>query len=205
MTKYEDMLDDVIPEVPGCSVDVAINALRNACMELFQKSWIYTQNQDPITTEVGTAEYDMDSFTNQRIVGVVSAYLGDTPLIPLAEEMLNATNRHWATETGFVEGYMMTDSNLVRLYRIPEVTGTLNMKVALAPNKKSTGIETFVYDLYSEGIAAGAKARLMTIPKKPFTDLNTSLMYRAQFAATVSDARWRARQSLTSSNLLAMN
>jgi hypothetical protein len=76
------------------------------------------------------------------------------------------------------------------------------MTVALAPTRKSTGIETFIYDLYSEGIAAGAKARLMAMPSKPFTDLNASMMYRAQFSAVISDAKWRTKKSLASSNLM---
>lgn len=201
MTKYEEMLNDVLPDVPGCGNDVAINALRNACIELLQKSFIYRQEQDPITVTAGTAVYDLDSFTGYRIVGVTSAYFGDNPIVPVSADMLQKAKRHWETEKGFVEGYMLNDSESVRLYRIPTENGVLSMTLALAPTVKSVGIETFIYDLYSEGIAAGAKARLMAIPGKPYTNLDLSVMNRAMFSSAIRDAKWRAIKSLSSANL----
>lgn len=202
ITLYTSMLDDVMPDVMGCSVDLAVNALRNAAIELHQKSWIYTQAQDPINVIAGTAEYDLDSFTNYRVVGVTSAYIDEHPITPLALETLARTRRHWELEAGYVEGYLLTDSNVVRLYRIPQAAAVLRMTLALAPTKASTGIETFIYDLYSEGIAAGAKARLMAIPSKPFSNTGASALYRAEFSAVLTDAKWRAKKSLTSANLM---
>lgn len=201
-TPYLNMLDDVMPELMGCTVDLAVNALRNASIELYQKSWIYTQTHDPVSLIPGIAEYDLDTFTNQRIIGVTSAYVGEKPIVPLAAAMLSKTNRKWESEVGIVEGYLLTDSNIVRVYRIPQVREALNMTVVLAPTKASTAIETYIYDLYSEGIAAGAKARLMAMPSKPFSNMSASMMYRAEFSAILIDAKWRARKSLTSANLM---
>lgn len=204
MTKYEDMLDDVLPELMGCSVELAINALRNTCMELFQKSWIYTQQVDPIAVVEDVATYDLDSFTNQRIVGVVSAWFDGVRIAPLAAEMLNKNRLRWEADKGSVEGYIIKESNAIQLYRIPDQNGELVLTVALAPNKKSTGVESFVYDFYSEAIAAGAKARLMAIPSKPFSNINASMMYRAQFSAAITDAKWKAKLALTTSNLTVL-
>ena len=204
MTKYEDMLDDVIPELMGCSVELAINALRNTCIELFQKSWIYTQQMDTVPVVADVAEYDLDSFSGQRIVGVVSAWFDGNRIAPLSTEMLNKNRLRWEADKGNVEGYIIKESNLIQLYRIPDRSGDLVVTVALAPTTKSTGIETFVYDFYSEAIAAGAKARLMAIPSKPFSNINASMMYRAQFAAAVTDAKWKAKLALTSSNLTVL-
>ena len=201
MTKYEDMLDDVLPELMGCSVELAVNALRNTCIELFQKSWIYTQQMDTIPVLTSVPEYDLDSFSGYRVVGVVSAWINGLRVNPLATEMLNKNYLKWESATGGVEGYIIKESNLIRLYRIPERDGVLDLTVALAPTTKSTGIETFVYDFYSEAIAAGAKARLMAIPSKPFSNINASMMYRAQFAAAITDAKWKAKLALTNSTL----
>lgn len=201
MTKYEDMLDDVIPELMGCSVELAINALRNTCIELFQKSWIYTQQMDTIPVLTSVPEYDLDSFSGYRVVGVVSAWFNGVRVGPLATETLNKNYLRWEADAGTVEGYIIKESNLIRLYRIPEQDGVLDLTVALAPTTKSTGIETFVYDFYSEAIAAGAKARLMAIPSKPFSNINASMMYRAQFAAAITDAKWKAKLALTNSTL----
>jgi hypothetical protein len=201
MIKFEDMLNDVLPDVPGCATDLAVNALRNAAIELCTKSWIYTQPSDPQDTVKDQAEYDLDTFNGYKTIGIVSAYFDDAKLIPIGGTSLNRSNLHWADDVGTPTNYYSLDYTTVRLYRIPDVVGTLNTTVALTPTKTSSGIENYIYDLYSEALAAGAKARLMLIPSKPFTDPNTSREYRLQFSAAITDAKWRAHKSLTNAQL----
>lgn len=201
MIKFEDMLNDVLPDVPGCTNEMAINALRNAAIELYTKSWIYTQACDEQQTVIGQADYDLDTFTNYRNVGIVYAQFNDAALIPIGITSLNRSNLRWQDDIGTPTNYYSDDYTAIRLYRIPDLVGTLNSRVALTPTKTSTGIENFIYDLYSEALAAGAKARLMLIPSKPFTDPNTSREYRMQFSAAITDAKWRAHKSLTNAQL----
>lgn len=201
MIKFEDMLNDVLPDVPGCANELAINALRNAAIELYTKSWIYTQACDPQQTIIGQAEYDLDSFNLYKIIGIVSASIDDAAIIPVGVTSLNRSNLRWQDDNGTPTNYLSYDYTTVRLYPIPDKVQTLNVHVALTPAKNSPGVENFIYDLYSEQLAAGAKARLMLMPNKPFTDLNTSREYRAQFAAAITDAKWRGYKSLTNAQL----
>lgn len=201
MIKFEDMLDDVMPDMLGCSPELAIWALRNAAIELYTKSWIHTQPCDPQNTVIGQAEYDLDTFTNYRNIGVVSVYLDDATLTPTGVTPLNRSNLRWQDDKGTPTNYIVLDFASLRLYRIPDFVGVLNATVALTPSKNATGIENFVYDLYAEQLAAGAKARLMLIPNKPYSDPATSREYRAQFAAAITDAKWRAHKSLTNAQL----
>lgn len=204
MIKFEDMLDDVLPDVPGCSNELAINALRNAAIELYTKSWIYTQPCDPQPTVKNQADYDLDTFTNYRNIGIVSVNFDDAQLTPTGVTNLNRSNLRWQDDVGTPTNYISADYISIRLYRIPDVVGTLNAVVALAPSKTATGIEDFIYHLYSEQLAAGAKARLMLMPNKPFSDPVISREYRAQFAAAITDAKWRAHKSLTTAQLKAV-
>lgn len=201
MIKFEDMLNDVIPEVPGCTNEMAINALRNASIELYTKSWIYIQSCDEQNTVINQAEYDIDTFGGYKVIGIVSVQYKDAALIPVGITSLNRSNLRWQDDVGTPTNYLSNDYTTVRLYRIPDAVGALNITVALTPTKTSTGIDNFVYDLYSEQLAAGAKARLMLIPSKPFTDPNTSREYRAQFSSAITDAKWRAHKSLTNAQL----
>jgi len=203
MIKFEDMLNDVLPDVPGCTNELAINALRNAAIELYTKSWIYTQACDPQDTVIGQAEYDLDTFNQYKLIGLVSASIDDAAIVPVGVTSLNRSNLRWQDDTGLPTNYLTYDYTTIRLYPIPDRVSTLNVTVALTPSKTSTGVENFIYDLYSEQLAAGAKARLMLIPNKPFTDNNTSREYRAQFAAAITDAKWRGYKSLTNAQLQA--
>ena len=201
MIKFEDMLNDVLPDVPGCTNELAINALRNAAIELYTKSWIYTQACDPQQTVIGQADYDLDTFTNYKNIGIVSASINDAAIIPVGVTSLNRSNLRWQDDTGLPTNYLAYDYATLRLYPIPDRVSTLNITIALTPAKNATGVEDFIYDLYSEQLAAGAKARLMLIPNKPYTDQNTSREYRAQFSAAITDAKWRAHKSLTNAQL----
>lgn len=201
MIKFEDMLNDVLPDVPGCTNELAVNALRNAAIELCTKSWIYIQASDPQNTVIGQAEYDLDTFNLYKPIGIVSASFNDAALTPIGITSLNRSNLRWQDDTGTPTNYFSHDYTTLRLYRIPDLVGTLNVTIALTPAKNATGIENFIYDLYSEQLAAGAKARLMLIPNKPFSEPNTSREYRAQFSAAITDAKWRAHKSLTNAQL----
>lgn len=204
MIKFEDMLNDVMPDVPGCSEDMAINALRNACIELLTKSWIYTQPSDPQQTVIGQAEYDLDTYTGYRNIGIVSAYFDDFALQPAGVTMLNRSNLRWQDDKAKPTHYFSNDYTTIRLYKIPDSVGTLNVSIALTLAKNASGVENFIYDLYSEQIASGAKARLMLIPGKSYTEPNASREYRAQFAAAITDAKWRAHKSLTTAQIQAV-
>ena len=204
MIKFEDMLNDVLPDVPGCSEELAINALRNACIELLSKSWLYTQPCDPQNTVIGQAEYDLDTFNGYRNIGIISVYFDDFALLPAGVTMLNRSNLRWQDDIATPTNYLSSDYSTIRLYKIPDSVGVLNATVALTLAKNATGIENFVYDIYSEQIAAGAKARLMLIPSKPYSDPNISREYRAQFSAAITDAKWRAHKSLTTAQIQAV-
>ena len=196
-TTFISMLDDVMPDLNGCSTDMATNALRNTCIELYQKSWIKTLSVSPITVVAGTAAYALTPPTNMQIVGIKEVYFNGTSLNAIAGTEATNASHDWNTDVGEVNGYMFLDGSTLRLYRSPTVNGVLNVVMALAPTRSSTEIDTYVYDLYSEAIAAGAKARLMAIPHKPYSDAGTGITYRAQFAAAVKDARWRAYKAST--------
>lgn len=203
MIKFTDMLDDVMTDVPGCSEALAVHALRNAAIELHTKSWLYTQDCDAQQTVIGQAEYDLDQFAGYRVIGVSDAKFNDATLAPTAVGVLNMNTTRWEDDTGTPTHYFTTDFATLRLYKIPDVVGTLYAKVVLTPSKTATGVENFIYDLYSEQLAAGAKARLMLIPDKPYTNPDVSREYRAQFAEAITDAKWRAHMSLSSTQLQA--
>jgi hypothetical protein len=202
MTKaFTAMLDDVLPELNGCSPEMATNALRNTCIELYKKSWIKTTELAAITVVPGTNTYTLTAPTNTQIVGIKEAYIGTKKINPIASTETTNTDHYWVTDSGDVSGYFFENGNTIHLYRNPINADTLHVIVALAPTTSATDIDQNIYDLYSEGICAGAKARLMSIPHKPYSDAGTSITYRAQFADVIRDAKWRAYKASTPSQV----
>jgi hypothetical protein len=202
MTKaFTAMLDDVLPELNGCSPEMATNALRNACIELYKKSWTKVTELTAITVVPGTSSYTLTAPANTQIIGIKEAYIGSKKLTPIAATETTSADHYWVTDSGDVSGYFFEAGNTIHLYRNPATADTLHVIVALAPTTTATDIDQHIYDLYSEGICAGAKARLMSIPHKPYSDAGTAITYRALFAEAVRDAKWRAYKASTSSQI----
>ena len=58
--KYEDLLPDIIPMVPGCTDTLIENTIRNTVIELCEKSEVYQAELDPVDTVANTYEYDFE-------------------------------------------------------------------------------------------------------------------------------------------------
>jgi hypothetical protein len=201
MTAFTAMLDDVMPELNGCSKELAINALLNAAIELYKKSWILSVDITPITVVPGTSVYVIPAIANKQIIGVRELYVGASKIDPIAGTITSNADHLWKTDVGGVVGYQIENGSSIRLYKVPQVADVINATIVVAPSKSATDIDTFIYDMYSEALAAGAKARLMTIPHKPFTDAGTAMTYRAQFAEAIRDAKWKAYKASTNAGM----
>lgn len=194
---FNAMLDDVLPDLSGCSTALAINAIRNTVIEFYKKTQIKTANITPVTLIPGVNSYALGVSSSLQIVAVKNIYLDSLLLSPISEVALDATYQDIQAQTGKVIGYQLEFGNTIHVYRNPTQTGTLNGKVAVAPNTSAVEMDLDLYYLYSEAIAAGAKARVMSIPKKPYSDSGTAMMYRQEFSAAIRDAKWRAIKGST--------
>jgi hypothetical protein len=201
MVKYEDMLDEVMPELPGCSNAIAVKALKDACHMFLSQSLVYQQKNDPISVEAGTAEYDLDSFTGYENIMPVAVYIDTRKIDPTTEDKLRTMHRQWDEQEGQVGAYIMVSPDIIRLVYIPEADGVLDVKVALTTSKRSTGIEDFIWDQYYEYIAAGAKRRVMRIPNKPYSQPELAKEYGMTERFGIDQARSRSLKSGTNTSL----
>lgn len=81
----------------------------------------------------------------------------------------------------------------VRLVGIP--TGTiadaLIARVALTPTRDSESVDDWLVEEYFDALSDGAKARLMRMPKKNWSDANTGAAYMAKFEFEKSRAKMK--------------
>src|SRR5438270_592569 len=74
---------------------------------------------------------------------------------------------------------------------LPELPGCANALGA------STGFPDWIFSRYLDALAAGAKARLMLMQAKPWSNAGQAADYRSQFDAEVANARAEATTALT--------
>lgn len=202
--------DEVMPHLPGCELPIAENAIRNAAIEFCKKSLILQVDLDAFTTVAGQSTYDLAYDANLGVTKIVSGRWsagtgGSGRLWPTSPDVLDQSGIEWETLTGSPSNYYLIDPDQVRLVRIPESEVTINLKCAMKPLRASTGIEGFMVERYKEDIAAGALGRLMSMPGKPFTNLQLGGYQNTQFQAAITRARSEAMRGFTRQPLFVQN
>lgn len=200
MSAYTAFLNDVMPDVPGCTLDIAKHAIKNACIEFCEKSLILQRDYDPVTVVAGVVDYDIEPPTGSLVTRIMRAWYKTTELIALAPDAIENAEVYNRLFTGAntdrqdPKYILQKDERTYSLYPIPvsTVANALTMRVAYKPSRSSTTVDDVVYEDYSEAIAAGAKARLMMSPGKPYTNPQLAGAHMEIFRQAVNIARQRA-------------
>jgi hypothetical protein len=210
MTPYENFFPEVLVELPDCSPDVAIMAIRNTVIEFCQKSLIYQETLDPVSIIGNIDTYDLDAPKGYRVHKVMKAWFKGSELKPLAPDDIGVPDPYntiigsYTGQKGPVQGYLQKDFDTVTFTPIPDQAypNAITMRVALVPLRTSTGIADFIYEQYAEAIGFGAKARLQISPGKPYTNGDAATVNQQRFNSAVNDARQRAVRGNTRSDLM---
>lgn len=199
---YEAFLPEVMPYVQDVPEVVAVQAIRNACIQFCEETHYLQENLDPITGQVNVGEYDLDANdSNYKVVEIMQAYYGDQLLIPKAQEELNQIYRtsNWEDLKGNPYYYFRPRASVVRLVTKPIITeqNKLKVKAAIAPKRSSTTVDEEIFERFLEYIAHGARARLYNTPNQPYYDPRTAMEYTKRFNDEMAEVRTRVYKGLT--------
>ena len=140
----------------------------------------------PITLDSGTV-----------VAKGLKAWLNDNVIEPISPDDLDTefnntefgwVGTNWRTDVNLPTRWYFYDDSTVGLALAPNAGGNLRVLVALKPTRASTTFPAVIYQRYIEAIANGAKARIMRIPKKPYTDFKLAAWYKGEFDGAIGDA-----------------
>lgn len=185
-----EFLPEVYLEAQGCPESVAINALRNTLRELCEQSKIWQEDLDSISPISGYQTYDIDVPVDSELsVLFQPLYNGQEMKLYSPAEMDRKVST-WRTDTGAGVTYVIQDWNKLHVYPIPTADddNAIYLRAALKPTLVGTTCSNILSN-FSEGISAGAIARLKAIPNKPWTDREGIPYYASLFAASIRKAQ----------------
>lgn len=198
---YEEFFPEVLPFVTGCPEPVAINAIRNACIEFCRGSQVWQYDHDPISAIANHSEYPFFLPDDSWLSAVLTAKYDGNGLTASTLEELDDWSPSWRTLTGTPSRYYLirTDDIYIRLVHMPDETKTnvLNCLLALEPTLASTDVEDIIYYDYRRQIGLGALAYLMEMPGKPWTNDAKAREKMAYFKHAVKVANFNARRAFT--------
>lgn len=199
---YEVFLPEVMPYVHDVPEIVAVQAIRNACIEFCEETHYLQENLDPITGIKDEGLYELDANdSNYKVVEIMTAWYGEQLLIPKSQEELNQIYRtsNWEELSGQPYYYFRTRASEMRLVTKPTTTeaNKLKVKAAIAPKRASTTVEDEMFERFLEQIAFGARARLYNTPNQPYYDPKAAMEYTKRFNDVMAEVRTRVYKGLT--------
>ena len=199
--KWSALYDYILPELQGIPNSIVDIYLRRAAIEFCEETCVYSADHDAVSLTAGISEYDLESPESQTdIVSVKKAWVGDAAISYVSQDTLNQRPVYWPSEeaprpTAFTQ---QTQTSVIMFPKPTEsLRNGLKMKVVLRPSLDATGIVDWMATKYVQEITDGAKAMLMAMPNKPWSQPDGAALYRAQFEAGKTRATIEAQRSFT--------
>lgn len=196
-TQYLDLLPSILPSVPDCPDNTIELAIREAAIELCEKSEAYQLELDPITSISGTYEYDLEVPSGTNIYRLLWVTYEGNILEPVSSQLLEQRDPDWRDETGVPLYFIRQPNDLFWVVPVPSsgVTDAIRMRVVLRPNRSSTSLDTEFVNDYYDTIVNGALFRLLRIPSKSWTNMVGAATYGSLFFEGIEMAKNRGKQN----------
>lgn len=192
-------LPEVMPHVPGCPTPVAINAIRNAAIEFCEKTWCWQATQTYNLTP-GDVDTTFDEEENGNVYKILFAELGESDGRALVrsktQEDLDLLFAGWRDGAVIGRPEYLTQLTSSSFVCVPttDVARDITLQVAVRPNRTSAKGHDDLYNDYLETIANGAKARLMAMPSKEWTNAQLAIALAGSFNEETSSAKHRVQK-----------
>lgn len=189
MISIDEFFPRVLPYVPGCSEPLARQAILDSAIRYCEKTLILRQSLDSFNTIKNLVSYDLESPNNQmRVARVLSVTIDGKEVKGIFEEDVPLLSDDEGKPTGFYT--TRVDSEFVlNLYPKPDRKYKVVVTVALAPTKRATSLEDDLYNVWSDGVIAGAIANIAKVPNMPFSSMDVAMSKEMELAKYMQESR----------------
>lgn len=200
MKAWAKFYDFILPELSGQPSSLLVDQkLRDAAIRLCTEGRVHRNDLDLIDVVAGEATYELetDDPQNLEVHEVREVWFNGKHLLPKTPGQLTYLyGQEWQTKTGTPDYYLCREPAVLTLVGIPDaaLAAGLRVEVVFTPTLEAKGIADWVFDQYATNIVTGAKAMLMSMSKKPWTDLNMAGIYAAQFQQFIDEESFRAQR-----------
>jgi hypothetical protein len=197
-TALLDFAKYVRPEVPGCPEIMILDAIKQAGIEFCERTKI-AKEVVTITTVADEPRYALttEEGTTPDMILVVKREDAEN-LDPSSHEEF--TDEHFDRDSGEPRYYYLDDNEIV-LGMIPSGVEDLDVTVKLRPTEEATTLPDVLANKYKRKIACGAKARLMVMAGKPWSNPAAAQFNESEFQKAIDDANLREAKGNTNKRL----
>ena len=180
---FEDMLSRVLPWVPSCPPQTAVYHLRQVATDFFQRTLAWRDELPPLVTVVGQDEYTLLP-PQESVVAKLLSYKYDGVDVDVIDA---EAGRLLALQEAGTQVSWTNDRSVVNINPVPATAGkSLGFRAALKPATNGGALPGLMYEQYIDHIVDGALARLLAMPSKDWTDLNTAAVHKGMYEVAVA-------------------
>lgn len=209
MAKLSDFLSLVLPFVPGCPEPVALQHIRNTCIDFCMASHVWQQTLEPITTVADTNIYGIDAPLTSDVIEIKHAWYKSTRLKIINGDVRDIKAEFYNSEfpdAHVIKGDPRTllvdyEQKVFSVSPVPEdaVSKALTIRVALKPTRNTMTVPDFLLTDYEYAITQGAIGRIAEIPAQAFTSTAMALSAKSAYAVERHNAAVRANKTFARS------
>lgn len=197
--KFADLVDYVLPEVSGCPHFTAEKAIRDACIELCEKTDVYVVGAELLQVVPGITEYDIDAPVGTEPSRVLSLLRSGSPLTKVKPiEAIERIDSTTATAPSF---YSQFDNTKLILGPTPDAKETLKIVTSLKPSPTATSIPDTIGLEHRETIVSGALWRLQMMSTQTWYNPSAAQMNLLLFNRGVAKVMKRVKSGFTGASL----
>lgn len=196
MAAIQEFITDILLEMPAVPRPVALNRVRSALTEFCRDSHVWRVDVYPVA--IGANEVEIEVTPDQsdlKVIGIHRAWMDNNPLPVKAAQWMDEHVSGWRDDSGpNLQSLVATSASMFRPWPVltESLTKVLKLQVAVLPTENTAEVHDDIFDQWFEGIAAGAKYRLMMMPDKPWSAPEHAQFHRQRFEDDKSRAKLRA-------------
>jgi len=184
-------LPGILPECLGVPDIVAFDALKNSVIELAERGRIIHWASDPMALSPNVPEVEIETEDYTYLASIETVTLDGIPLRPRSWEQMDKNLPGWRKVQGTPFAFTRIDDITIRLVYTPVERSAgegLVIQGWLAPTRQAVAVPDEFYHRWYRAVCNGAKAQLMMMPEKPWTNMQLATAIRSTFEEQVNHA-----------------
>lgn len=179
-TALSSLLPYIALSAPNCPHPLIQSMVLQSCIQFCNDTRVIVKTVSGVTATASDTDVSIAPGTDLDIVGIDAVYLDGAPLTPTTEAVLRDRYGDWKSMTGTPTGYISTDTG-VRLFPLQIASTTIDVDITTRPTQTATAVDDSLATTWRETIVSGALYRLLSLPKKDWSDPNMAVFHYGQF------------------------
>jgi hypothetical protein len=195
---FLSLVHRISPSVPGCPQPVIEQYVRDAAIEVCERTLAWRYDQPLIRLTQGVYEYPYENPTQSEVHSFLTVAVNGVAVEPATLEQIHRRYPDWPTtdpdKRSTPQFIFQIDPDNFALAPIPDDSKDYDLKmiVVLKPLRTATGMDQTVFDDLENVIMHGALQHLLVLPNKNWADRELAAYHSKQYLYKTTERRARA-------------